>query len=149
MVDLGFLLICFFVITTTMAQPRETKLIIPKGGPDMNLPESRTLTVLLGESEKIFYYAGSWDNGLSKNKILTTNYSTYEGIGNVIREKQKQLRARATGDTPENELILIIKASEKSSYGNLVDMLDEVLINGLKHYVIADLSEAEKEYIKN
>jgi len=148
MVDLGFLLICFFVITTTMAQPRETRLIVPTEGPEMELPKSRTLTVLLSEGERIFYYAGDWENAFSKNEIFPSNYSTYEGIGNVIREKQKQLRARAAGDTKENEMILIIKASDQSSYGNLVDMLDEVLINDLKHYVIADLSAAEKEYVK-
>lgn len=147
MVDLGFLLICFFVITTTMSQPRAADLFVPKDGPPIDIANSKTLTVLLDKDNGIYYYHGSWENALAANGILSSGYLYSDGIGNIIREKQKRLEVLNLDKEKGKGLILVIKASEKSSYKNLVDMLDEVLINDVKHYSVVDLTEAEKNYI--
>jgi len=79
MVDLGFLLITFFVFTTTIATPTGTDLFMPKE--DFNhpqpLPKSLALTFLLADNDRIIYYHGDFDEAIKTNEIFETNYSTY------------------------------------------------------------------------
>src|SRR5690348_11028072 len=61
MVDLGFLLITFFIFTTTMSQPTALKLILPKDTDDahkMLAKVSAVITLLPGKSDQIYYYEG-------------------------------------------------------------------------------------------
>ena len=62
MVDLGFLLITFFIFTTTMSQPTAMKINLPK---DVEKPEeqnkvkeSAVLTIMLGKNDQVYYYEG-------------------------------------------------------------------------------------------
>jgi hypothetical protein len=64
------------------------------------------------------------------------------GIGNIIREKQKHLGER------KKELMLLIKPLETSSYSNLMNTLDEVLINDVKKYAIVDATEEERSFVE-
>src|SRR5215210_1832528 len=71
MVDLGFLLITFFVFTTTISSPKAMMLTLPKDSPDSTITEaSKTISLLLSGSNKIYYY-----NGDSINNMYETNYS--------------------------------------------------------------------------
>lgn len=70
-----------------------------------------------------------------------TNYNVATGIGRIIREKQKKL-----GDK-RNELLLIMKPMETSSYNNLMNALDEVQINDVKKYAIVDVTPGENEFV--
>jgi len=140
MVDLGFLLITFFMFTTTMSEPTATKLYMPAHGQEGTIGETNSLTVLLGKENKVHYYHGKWEDAIKTNSIETTNYDVLNGIGKIIREKQKALREK------RNELTLMIKPLEHSSYKNFVDALDEVTINALTRYVIMDVSPEEIGY---
>src|SRR4029079_13726717 len=90
MVDLGFLLITFFVVTAQLTDPLAVKLNMPHDGPSTPTPESGTLTVLIG-GDKIFYYHGKWDDAFKNHQILPTSLDLKTGIGKVIREKQQWL----------------------------------------------------------
>jgi biopolymer transport protein ExbD len=147
MVDLGFLLICFFVITTTMSQPMVTVLHMPKEGPPINIAESKTLTVLLGRDNQLFYYHGNWETAAKSNAVYNTNYSVNNGIGNIIRTKQKMLALAKAGKEGKKSLILIIKSGKEASYKNLIDVLDEVLINGITVYMVVEPTVDELAYI--
>src|SRR6187401_2781647 len=90
MVDLGFLLITFFVFTTTMSTPKATDLFMPSDKPitiPPELPNSLALTFLLDNNNKVYYYNGDFKEAANANKIYETNYSTYGGIGKIIRQK--------------------------------------------------------------
>ena len=72
MVDLGFLLITFFIFTTTMAEKRITKLVMPKEGDSTDLAESKALTALLDANNKVFVYTGKWEDAKAAQKIIQT-----------------------------------------------------------------------------
>ncbi len=144
MVDLGFLLITFFIFTTSMAESKGLKLYMPvdKGVNGSNLPASKALTVLLAGGDSIYYYHGQWEEAIASNKILLTNYNLQNGLGQIIHTKQKSLGFE------KDELMLVIKPSQHATYNKIVNMLDEVEINGLKKYAIVEPSEVEKAFLQ-
>ncbi len=145
MVDLGFLLITFFIFTTNMSQPTAMVLAMPKDSPDSTqIGNSGALTVFPLADNKIFYYHGALDKALSEGLYGITTYSYSNGIGNVIRLKQAALDKSGVG---RKELMLIIKPTEDASFGNTVNILDEVTINGITRYALTDLSESEKKMV--
>lgn len=145
MVDLGFLLITFFVFTTTMATPKALTLIMPKDGGETHYGESSTLTVIPLENGKAFYYHGMLITALEKSSYGIASFSYSDGIGQIIRDKKAAMEQKKKGYS--RDLTLIIKPTEGSNVRQLTDLMDEVLINDLKRYVIADLSESEKEVV--
>jgi biopolymer transport protein ExbD len=139
MVDLGFLLITFFIFTTTMSQPTAMKLFLPKDADkpeDQNkAKESGVITILLGKDDNVFYYEGQLDNSASNFKT-----STFKEIRNVILDKKAR--------TPEKDLVVVLKPSEECTYRNVVDILDEMAINMCKRYALVDISSVETQLIK-
>ena len=146
MVDLGFLLITFFVITMELNKPATLNLNMPKEGPTTDLGKSNALTVLLGKNNAIYYYHGDWHDALKANGIFQTNFSAKEGFRKVIREKQQYLDISNTKEKRKG-LMLLIKAGEDALYSNVIDMLDEALINDVKKYAVLKLSEEEMKYL--
>jgi biopolymer transport protein ExbD len=143
MVDLGFLLISFFVFTTTLSQPTVMKLDMPNDKDTLKDPvcESCVLTVLLGKNNRIKYYEGSLGN---KPRIGETTFSP-GGIREVITEKKRAVKA-ARGR--EEAFILIIKPSDASTFQNFVDMADEVTINNIRRYYIDELTGDDKRLLE-
>jgi biopolymer transport protein ExbD len=139
MVDLGFLLITFFIFTTTMSQPTAMKLFLPKDADkpeDQNkAKESGVITILLGKDDNVFYYEGQLDNSASNFKS-----STFKEIRNVLLDKKAR--------TPEKDLVVVLKPSEECTYRNVVDILDEMSINVLKRYALVDISTVESQLVK-
>jgi len=136
MVDLGFLLITFFIFTTTVASPTAMKLFLPK---DVDKPEdqnkvkeSGAFTIMLGKDDQIYYY-----EGLDPTKLKPTNF---KGIREEILKKKKS--------TNPEDLVMIIKPSEEATYKNTVDILDEMTINEIKRYAMVDITADEYALIK-
>ena len=149
MVDLGFLLITFFVFTTAIATPTVTDLFMPKDKKiDLpELPKSLALTLLLNGNNKIYYYHGDIGEAIKSNEIFETSYSTFEGIGKVIRQKQKLIDASRKFIDGRKGMMMVIKPTSGSVYKNLVDALDEVMINDVKKYAIVEPDEAETHFL--
>jgi biopolymer transport protein ExbD len=143
MVDLGFLLITFFIFTTSMAEKRTTNLLMPKEGKPADLAESKALTAILDKNNKVFVYAGKWNADANSKNVVETNYNLYQGLGSLIRAKQKQLQQNKDG------LMLLIKPLNGASYQNVIDALDEAVINNVQRYVIVEATQEEKLYIQN
>lgn len=137
MVDLGFLLITFFIFTTTMNEAKAMKLIVPDDSPTINpniAQESKTISLILGADDRIQYYQGR-DIGDSKFTIYAAS-----GLRAVISQKMQEVQ-RKFG--PNDAPIVIIKPTAASSYKNLVDVLDEMLICNIKKYVLTDVDPTE------
>jgi biopolymer transport protein ExbD len=141
MVDLGFLLITFFILTTAMSEQSTLKLYMPHAGDPTPLGRSRVLTVLLGSDNKMYAYEGAFEEAKKDNKIVATSYNEAAGIGELIRQKQRQLQG-SSKDGKEG-LVYLIKPTRLSNYKNVVDALDEATINGVKKYMLVDASAEE------
>src|SRR5688572_15589686 len=148
MVDLGFLLITFFIFTTTISTPSVTDLFMPKVGDQMPLPKSLAVTFVLDENDKIYFYEGDFNEALEANEIFATTYSTYTGMGNVIRQKQKDIDASGKFADGRKGLMVLIKPGSKSVYKNVVDALDEAVINDVKKYAIIEPDADEIDFLK-
>jgi biopolymer transport protein ExbD len=144
LVDLAFLLITFFIFTTTIMDGKAMELIVPKDGPPVTPAESASLSFLLADSNQVFAYEGNWQKALQRNGVYQSNYSVGNGMGQLIRNKQQALRA--AGRKP-SELMVIFKPAPGASYGNTVNALDEVLINGVTRYALVDASPEELQYL--
>lgn len=142
MVDLGFLLITFFIFTTTMSHPTAMKLYLPK---DTDKPEeqnkakeSGALTLILGKDNNVFYYEGILAPDASNFK--SSNFGTGEdGIRNVI------LRKKAS--TNLDDLVVVIKPTRNCTYKNVVDILDEMKINVIKRYALVKIFDVENQLV--
>ncbi len=139
MVDLGFLLITFFIFTTSMTKPKALGLILPDDKPTALptiIPESKTLSLILEGNDKLSYYFGN-DIG----KLTTTDYSI-AGLRTVIQQKQLEIRQQFPSNP--NSIVLLVKPTEASTYENLVKVLDEIVINNVKYYFLMEPSKEEK-----
>lgn len=139
MVDLGFLLITFFIFTTTMSQPTALRLFLPKDTdkPDEQnkVKESGALTIMLGRNNGVFYY-----DGILKPDGSNFKSTTYKEVRDVVINKKKS--------TDPKDFVVVIKPGPESSYKNLVDVLDEMTINDVKRYAMVDISPTELQMVR-
>lgn len=142
MVDLAFLLLTFFMLTTSLLKPQMFGVVMPdksKPGGEA-ISEKRTMTICLGKNNQVVSYLGQTDKPLTEPKI--TGYGK-GGIRQAIIETAKNV-TEATG----KDLFVIIKPSNHSVYDNLVATLDEVHIAGAAGYAIEDITAQEVNLLK-
>jgi biopolymer transport protein ExbD len=149
MVDLGFLLIAFFVITTELSKPTVAHLYMPKDGKPMPLGKSNALTVLLKKNNAVFYYEGDEEEAIKNSQIFQTNFSYSKGLGEIIRKKQQWLDINRTNKEGRDGLMLLIKAANEANYENVLKVLDEIAINQVKKYAIIKLTQEERGFLKD
>lgn len=145
MVDLGFLLISFFVIVSELQQPTSMPVIMPKDsdGPPNEVGDSYALTVLLN-GNKNYYYMGSFENAVTKRQIINTNLAT---LRQVILQKQSQLDDTLKFKEGRKGLMLLVKPTEEASYKSVVDVLDECTITGVKKYALVNPENDEIKWL--
>jgi Biopolymer transport protein ExbD/TolR len=142
MVNLGFLLITFFVFTTALSTPIAMNIVMPYDKTPVKDPvcESCILTVLLDKDNRIKYYEGAVENNPS---IKETGYFPEE-IRTVLMQKKATVK-NIRGS--EDRFILIIKPGAGSNFKNFVDITDEATICRVKRYYIDELSNADKRIL--
>lgn len=163
MVDLGFLLITFFIFTTTMSSPKALNLNMPKDtNKDEELnkaKESGALTIMLGKNNGVYYYEGQLlpDGSNFKNATFATIREEIinkkkEVIKNHIHDDNcPKIWAENKGDKNsclDRDFVVVIKPDEEATYKNTVDMLDEMTINNVKRYAMIDITPQELEVVK-
>jgi biopolymer transport protein ExbD len=144
MVDLAFLLITFFILTTTLQKPKAMDLVMPdkdEKNPEASLPvkASTTMTILLGSNNKLAWFVGEVKADMTP--------PTIEGYGNlrtILPQKAKEIKA-ATGE----DMMVIVKPSDKSNYNNLVTVMDELNISKNTKRAIVDMTKAELDLLKS
>lgn len=148
MVDLGFLLVAFFVMTTELSKPYVARLNMPKDGPPSTLGESAAFTILIDGNNGIFYYHGPAEKALSEKQVKHSSFSPRGGVGDEIRTLQKWLDEPGVFKEGRAGLMLLIKPTVNASYSQIINAMDEALINKVGKYVIVSPDETDKEILK-
>src|SRR5438309_9553399 len=152
MVDLGFLLITFFIFTTTMSTPSTMKLVMPKDDKDKKdqteIKESDALTILMGKGNQVYYYMGQLK--ADGSNFTSSNYSD---IRKVISDKKKDVMVQGKSlgypaDTLDKDFVIVIKPNKEATYKNIVDMLDEMTINAVHRFAMVDITDDENKLVK-
>lgn len=137
MVDLAFLLLTFFVMTTTLNKPQTMEITMPEKPKEQDKPpvvnEKRVLTLVLGGNNKVYWYLGITDP-----KVELSDFSN-DGIRKVLLQQNAQIK----------EMVVLIKPSDESKYKNVVDILDEMNISNIARYALVDITPVDKELIKD
>ena len=119
MVDLAFLLITFFILTTTLNKPKAMELVMPdKSEPNKQLPvpETRTMTLLLGKNDKMEWFVGK--AGDMQPAIIDYGKGK-DGLRQTLIEQNQKIKDSHNGQP----MIVIVSPSDKSTYKNVVAVL--------------------------
>jgi biopolymer transport protein ExbD len=140
MVGVSFLLIAFFMLNNELSKPHAIELGLPDNditcGPIVCGDENRSLTLLLGDDDKMVAYAGLLSYPIQTPKVV--KYGK-EGIRKeLLNKNKKMLEYYAEMGKPGRGIVVIIKPSKKCHYKNLVDILDEMEITDIQSYVIVN-----------
>lgn len=146
MVDLAFLLITFFMLTTSLNTPQAMDVAMPDKNKmdetdNLEIADNRSITLLLGSDNKISWYYGQLENPIYPP--TTVDYGK-DGIRPILLRMQKEVPQRSGG----KDLIVVIRPSEKSVHRNLVDILDEMRIVDVKRYMISKINSDEIEVLE-
>lgn len=139
MVDMAFLLLTFFMMTTTMVKPKVIELVMPlEDNPEIQnerqvIRESRALSVLPLPDNKLAVY-----QGMSDARPQLIPYGK-DGIRSYLVGFLQKV------DNP----IILLKPHPNSSFENLIDLLDDIAITGHKRYTILDFDEADLQILLN
>jgi biopolymer transport protein ExbD len=172
MVDLGFLLITFFMLATTLNKPQTMEIALPSKDKtseedQTKVKASRTITVLLGKDNIAYYYEGTRENGVDpvlhqtdysptglRQYLIRKNYEIMVKVRELKAEKEKkkfseeEFEIRRAAITKDKKApIVLIRATDDSVYRNLIDVLDEMAICNIDRYAIADISPFDLDLI--
>jgi biopolymer transport protein ExbD len=135
MVDLGFLLITFFVFNTQVTKDMAVTYNTPI--PDMNNPMlvkcTKTITLLPGVDGKV-----KWIDCVDGVEQPAAEVSLYAGreLRSRLMAKRDQMN-RFFGDP--HELFVIIRPDSSCSYSTFIDVVDEMMIADVTRYAVTDL----------
>jgi len=139
MVDLAFLLLTFFVLTSTLNKPQTMEITMPEKPKDETkvpeVNEKNVLNVVLGENDKVYWFMGL---GGDDAEVIQTDYSA-KGIRKILFEKKAELP----------KLVVLIKAMDAAKYKNMVDILDEMNITSTRIYALVDITPNDEKLVND
>ncbi len=139
MVDLGFLLITFFVFTTSMTTHKTMDLIETHDGDPKQIKNSSAMTIILSKNHELYYYYGSLKANNNSEGIKKSNFMEIRNL--IVGMKNK---------TDSNYLMFLIKPAPESTFGDTIDLLDEMSICDISagHYAEVDITKEELHLIE-
>jgi biopolymer transport protein ExbD len=170
MVDLAFLLLTFFMLTTTFSKPKTMEINMPVKK-DVNEPQkiNNAITALLSDKHKVYWYYGEFKP--EETKLEVTDFDPQKGMRKLLLDKNasaneriKKLEAKVLTreladstfkrmridiESEKSSLFVLIKTDDKAKYKDVIDMLDECAIANVGKYAIVDMMQKEYEMIQN
>ncbi|HEX5652863.1 MAG TPA: biopolymer transporter ExbD [Chitinophagaceae bacterium] len=169
MVDLGFLLITFFIFTATMSSPTTMDLNMPKETEKQDeqteVKQSGALTIMLSKDDKVYFYEGELapdgsnfksgtfktirDEIIKKRKSVIASHAHDRSCEKIQqRAKEKDPKSDWQNACKDRDFVVVIKPTEDATYKNAVDILDEMTINAVKRFAVVKISDTEKDLVK-
>ncbi|MBF9238414.1 biopolymer transporter ExbD [Hymenobacter sp. BT683] len=141
MVDLAFLLLTFFMLTTTFAKPYTLELNMPvKSNDPTDVALSKAMTIILGKDHRVHYFFGlnaPKDKAVAPALLQTTSFAA-DGIRQALTTRLQQ----------QPGLVVLIKPSADSKYQDMVDILDEMNITKQKKYALVKITQDDINLLK-
>lgn len=174
MVDLGFLLITFFMLATSLAKPQSMEISMPpkdkgKATQPQTVKASRAMTIILGKNDKVYYYFGITQNGIAP-EVHESSFDPKQGIRRVLLMRNKQVNDRIAtlkaakeqkklsdedyktklAEVMQNKeaVVVLIKPGDASTYQNLIDILDEMQITNIGRYAIMPITRYDVDLVQ-
>jgi len=156
MVDLGFLLITFFMFTTTMSKPKAMEIQMPYKDSTLTdkernkIKESTALTILLSKDHRLYYYEGIGSDPNNPPKVEVTYFKNNDGIRDVLIKKKKSVQDLISQGvlTATDKPTVLIKPDSNSSTDDLINIIDEMTINAIPIYAVVDITPVDREFIQ-
>jgi biopolymer transport protein ExbD len=150
MVSISFLLIVFFMLTSYMSRPQAVDLEMPDHGTTSCGPEypgclnsDRVMTLLLDDHDRVVSYLGDLEYPLEAPKEFN---SATTSLTKELTDRNQYVQNTLYGD-PKKGLIVLVKPSKDSNYGNLVNVLDGLGIAKIKYHTIANITPEEMQLL--
>ncbi len=145
MVDLGFILITFFIYTTSLAKPNVIDVAMPStthtDKPTV-YPEESTLTLIPVKDHLVYYYFGVLKE---KEQLRKTEMINVRDL--LLKKKKEAVTLPSRFSAEAHKLHVLLKPNSDCTYDDLVKLLDEMSIVTVPVYMIAEISEVEMEWI--
>jgi biopolymer transport protein ExbD len=168
MCDLGFLLITFFIFTTTMSTPTTMDLNMPKDTEkkeeQTEVKQSGALTIMLGKADQVYYYEGQLavdgsnfkqgtfktirDEIIKKKQEVIKNYRPEPGDEEIKQKAKNRNDPDWQNAALDKDFVVVIKPDQDATYKNTVDILDEMTINKVKRFAMIKITDQEYQLIK-
>ncbi|MEW6061568.1 MAG: biopolymer transporter ExbD [Bacteroidota bacterium] len=134
MVDVAFLLLTFFMLTTTMNKPQTMEINLPPAETKAEVAESNLLTLRITDDFRIF-----WNIGTEKPTTVegTNKKEKLVALGKLLKDRNRA----------NPKLITLIKVDGKAKYIDMVDVMDELNINDITRFSIAPMLDEDKKII--
>src|SRR5258708_4427849 len=133
MVDLAFLLLTFFILTTTLMKATVMEVVVPEkveNDPQPPVSASRVLTFILDANDKLYWRRGD------TSPLQLVSFS-HEPLSRLLEQKKSEI----------NKMLVFVKATNRSRYKNMVDMIDELGQSKIDRYYIVDIEPGDEELI--
>ncbi|MCX7798497.1 MAG: biopolymer transporter ExbD [Melioribacter sp.] len=118
MVDVAFLLLTFFMLTTQFRPPEEVEIQLPLSHSEVKLPESNTMTLIISDSSKIYL---GFDSAYMMENMFGQQNRNRQAV-EINLENLPDLLIKARISNPK--LRTIIKSDANAEYGIVSDVMD-------------------------
>jgi biopolymer transport protein ExbD len=127
MVDVAFLLLIFFMVTTVFRTPQALEINLPPQDVKIEVAESKVLMVRVLADNRLYYKRGTdpWAR------------SVVAEVGKVLAPYKNS-----------NELIVVIKVDRDAEFRAMVDLIDEMDQAHLSRFSLAELTPEEKKEVE-
>jgi biopolymer transport protein ExbD len=127
MVDVAFLLLIFFMVTTVFRRPQALEITLPTDKNEVEIPENNVMQIRVQETGKAF-----WNIGMNPPVEIPVN-----DLHQVVEQSH----------TANPALCAVIKIERKAPYHYMVDVLDEVEIGNLKRFSLAPFQDEDRQVL--
>ncbi len=124
MVDVAFLLLTFFMLTTTYSRPQAMEINIPPGDSKVEVAASNLMTMRVLPDGSIY-----WNIGTEDPKKVEWN-----DLRNLVIQDNKA----------NSRLITLIKVDRKAKYQDMINIIDELNIDNVTRFSLAAMTSDDQ-----